>query len=66
MSLDYPGFKTRKQVAALIGISDRTLMRDQQRGYLHGYNVGGRWRYTAQQINDYLTAKTAAAQAGKT
>jgi excisionase family DNA binding protein len=41
-------------LAERLGVSVATLARARKKGLLTGYRVGGQWRYSEQQIADYL------------
>jgi hypothetical protein len=51
-----PGGKLSSQadLADRLYVSIATLARARKKGLLSGYRVGGQWRYSEQQIADYL------------
>lgn len=50
-----PGtFFTIKEVAEMLGVSQRTVYRLMERKELVGYMIGGQWRISDLQVNAYL------------
>jgi hypothetical protein len=45
---------SQADLADRLDVSIATLARARKQGFLCGYRVGGQWRYSEQQIADYL------------
>ncbi len=48
---------TRKEVARMLCVSDRTVSNMMQRGVLHGIRVSGMVRFTLQEVEQYINTR---------
>lgn len=47
-------FHSQAELALRLGVSIATLARARKKGLLMGHLIGGQWRFSEQQIADYL------------
>lgn len=47
-------FYTMQEVADMLRVSYWTIRRQVDAGFLKGYKIGGDWRFTEDQLTEYL------------
>ncbi len=57
-----PAYMSLEQVAKLLGISERTVVRLIEEGKLVGFKVGRSWRFDQADIDDYVRRQKELAQ----
>jgi excisionase family DNA binding protein len=59
---DMPAYMSLEQIAKLLGISERTVVRLIEEGKLVGFKVGRSWRFDQADIDAYVKRQKELAQ----